>query len=171
MITFDRINSNIFCNHNLVFFPASTKSFMWGYSRTVWNTVQSVDTNMIKLHCIYLGLLLFIYSLTWQYCIRSDRSLSCKMLCMNLMAFIFFGYVAVGGQGRGKILQRFPEKDWENCPFTQGIELVSIYIYIYIFSVCILLICRSGWTWKWGRENRGGEKKVMERGRDSDCCH
>jgi len=31
----------------------------------------------------------------------------------------------VGGQGRGKILQRFPEKDWENCPFTQGIELAS----------------------------------------------
>jgi len=33
--------------------------------------------------------------------------------------------IAVGGQGRGKILQRFPEKDWDNCPFTQGIELVS----------------------------------------------
>jgi len=34
--------------------------------------------------------------------------------------------VAVGGQGKGKILQRFPEKDWDNCPFTQGIELVSL---------------------------------------------
>jgi len=32
---------------------------------------------------------------------------------------------AVGGQQCGKILQRFPQKDWDNCPFTQGIELVG----------------------------------------------
>ena len=50
-----------------------------------------------------------------------------KMMRMKL---IILGecchYVAVGGQGKGKILQRFPEKDWDNCPFTQGIELVSL---------------------------------------------
>ena len=34
--------------------------------------------------------------------------------------------LTANGQGKGKILQRFPEKDWENCPFTQGIELVSM---------------------------------------------
>jgi len=34
--------------------------------------------------------------------------------------------VGSGQKGTGKILQRFPEKDWENCPFTQGIELVGI---------------------------------------------
>ncbi|CAG2192244.1 MTMR5_13 [Mytilus edulis] len=28
-----------------------------------------------------------------------------------------------GGQSVGKIIQRFPEKEWDNCPFTQGIEL------------------------------------------------
>uniref|UniRef100_A0A7M4FTI6 SET binding factor 1 n=1 Tax=Crocodylus porosus TaxID=8502 RepID=A0A7M4FTI6_CROPO len=29
------------------------------------------------------------------------------------------------GDGQGQILQRFPEKDWEDNPFPQGIELVS----------------------------------------------
>ncbi|XP_052066679.1 myotubularin-related protein 13-like isoform X4 [Mytilus californianus] len=28
-----------------------------------------------------------------------------------------------GGQSVGKIIQRFPEKEWDDCPFTQGIEL------------------------------------------------
>ncbi|XP_062383465.1 myotubularin-related protein 5 isoform X4 [Sardina pilchardus] len=28
-----------------------------------------------------------------------------------------------GGEGQGRILQRFPEKDWEDNPFPQGIEL------------------------------------------------
>ncbi|NWU27324.1 MTMR5 protein, partial [Dyaphorophyia castanea] len=28
------------------------------------------------------------------------------------------------GDGQGQILQRFPEKDWEDNPFPQGIELV-----------------------------------------------
>lgn len=32
---------------------------------------------------------------------------------------------AVEGEGQGRILQRFPEKDWEDSPFPQGIELVS----------------------------------------------
>ncbi|NWW53313.1 MTMR5 protein, partial [Pedionomus torquatus] len=30
------------------------------------------------------------------------------------------------GDGQGQILQRFPEKDWEDNPFPQGIELVSV---------------------------------------------
>lgn len=30
------------------------------------------------------------------------------------------------GEGQGQILQRFPEKDWEDNPFPQGIELVSV---------------------------------------------
>lgn len=30
------------------------------------------------------------------------------------------------GDGQGQILQRFPEKDWEDNPFPQGIELVSL---------------------------------------------
>uniref|UniRef100_A0A3Q3NKB9 SET binding factor 1 n=1 Tax=Labrus bergylta TaxID=56723 RepID=A0A3Q3NKB9_9LABR len=29
----------------------------------------------------------------------------------------------VEGEGQGRILQRFPEKDWEDSPFPQGIEL------------------------------------------------
>ncbi|XP_034082853.1 myotubularin-related protein 5-like isoform X1 [Gymnodraco acuticeps] len=30
---------------------------------------------------------------------------------------------AVEGEGQGRILQRFPEKDWEDSPFPQGVEL------------------------------------------------
>uniref|UniRef100_A0A7N8XJ28 SET binding factor 1 n=1 Tax=Mastacembelus armatus TaxID=205130 RepID=A0A7N8XJ28_9TELE len=32
---------------------------------------------------------------------------------------------AVEGEGQGRILQRFPEKDWEDSPFPQGIELLQ----------------------------------------------
>lgn len=46
----------------------------------------------------------------------------------------------MGGQGRGKILQRFPQKDWDNCPFTQGIELVSL-------NIAVILSPRSGYSW------------------------
>ena len=35
-------------------------------------------------------------------------------------------YIFVGnGISCGKVIQRFPEQDWNNCVFTQGIELVS----------------------------------------------
>lgn len=34
------------------------------------------------------------------------------------------------GVSSGKILQRFPEVDWEDCPYTQGVEWVS---YLFIF--------------------------------------
>lgn len=29
-------------------------------------------------------------------------------------------------QSQGKILQRFPEKDWDDAPFIEGIELVRL---------------------------------------------
>uniref|UniRef100_A0A4W6EN05 SET binding factor 1 n=1 Tax=Lates calcarifer TaxID=8187 RepID=A0A4W6EN05_LATCA len=32
-------------------------------------------------------------------------------------------YLETEGEGQGRILQRFPEKDWEDSPFPQGIEL------------------------------------------------
>ncbi|XP_034019214.1 myotubularin-related protein 5 isoform X3 [Thalassophryne amazonica] len=40
--------------------------------------------------------------------------------------FVVVGYdldKRVEGEGQGRILQRFPEKDWEDNPFPQGIEL------------------------------------------------
>uniref|UniRef100_A0A8C4V468 SET binding factor 1 n=1 Tax=Falco tinnunculus TaxID=100819 RepID=A0A8C4V468_FALTI len=40
--------------------------------------------------------------------------------------FLYLGYVGWwtgSGDGQGQILQRFPEKDWEDNPFPQGIEL------------------------------------------------
>ena len=38
---------------------------------------------------------------------------------------MLFFVVSGSGQSNGKILQRFPEEDWDSCPFTPGIELVS----------------------------------------------
>lgn len=37
----------------------------------------------------------------------------------------FISVFTVEGEGQGRIIQRFPEKDWEDSPFPQGIELVS----------------------------------------------
>ena len=33
----------------------------------------------------------------------------------------------LGETGGGKVVQRFPEKDWPDVPFTPGIELVIQY--------------------------------------------
>lgn len=35
-------------------------------------------------------------------------------------------YFSGNGSSEGRIIQRFPEADWESCPFTQSIELVTI---------------------------------------------
>lgn len=44
----------------------------------------------------------------------------------------------VEGEGQGRILQRFPEKDWEDSPFPQGVELVSHVSVILLISLsCI----------------------------------
>ena len=41
-----------------------------------------------------------------------------------------FDVVKLVGSGKssGQVVQRFPEKDWDDCPFTLGIELVSTYV-------------------------------------------
>uniref|UniRef100_A0A8C8LUF3 SET binding factor 1 n=1 Tax=Oncorhynchus tshawytscha TaxID=74940 RepID=A0A8C8LUF3_ONCTS len=39
------------------------------------------------------------------------------------IVIISYGEVPWGSEGQGHILQRFPEKDWEDNPFPQGIEL------------------------------------------------
>ncbi|TKS91040.1 Myotubularin-related protein 5 SET-binding factor 1 [Collichthys lucidus] len=36
---------------------------------------------------------------------------------------LYTQHFSVEGEGQGRILQRFPEKDWEDSPFPQGIEL------------------------------------------------
>uniref|UniRef100_A0A8C1UP89 SET binding factor 1 n=1 Tax=Cyprinus carpio TaxID=7962 RepID=A0A8C1UP89_CYPCA len=44
------------------------------------------------------------------------------ILCFVLFLFSFQP-VSYSGEGQGRILQRFPEKDWEDNPFPQGLEL------------------------------------------------
>ena len=43
------------------------------------------------------------------------------------MSSLFMLILPGSGVSCGKIIQRFPEKDWKTCPFPQGIELVSIH--------------------------------------------
>lgn len=40
-----------------------------------------------------------------------------------LLKFVYL-FVAGSGNRTGKILQRFPEKDWSDTPFIEGIEWV-----------------------------------------------
>lgn len=45
----------------------------------------------------------------------------------------------VEGEGQGRILQRFPEKDWEDSPFPQGVELVS-HVSVWQFNLSKLAL-------------------------------
>uniref|UniRef100_A0AAY4EDI7 SET binding factor 1 n=1 Tax=Denticeps clupeoides TaxID=299321 RepID=A0AAY4EDI7_9TELE len=55
--------------------------------------------------------------LTWCCCERNILSSSSSTSSLSL-------FLSVGvSEGQGRILQRFPEKDWEDNPFPQGIEL------------------------------------------------
>ena len=48
------------------------------------------------------------------------------LYCFHLLQMLMYNVCFSGsGSGSGVIINRFPEKDWADCPFTQGIELVS----------------------------------------------
>lgn len=52
------------------------------------------------------------------------------------MSFYFFVQIVLyffigSGTSKGIIIQRFPEKDWEDTPFIDGIEWVNITVFIY----------------------------------------
>lgn len=47
-----------------------------------------------------------------------------------------FYFLAGPTEGLGKIIQRFPQKDWDDTPFPQGIELVSFFL-TYTVGRCI----------------------------------
>jgi len=52
--------------------------------------------------------------------------LSVQFAKLYMRPFIFcFSFCVGGSEGQGRIHQRFPEKDWEDNPFPQGLELVS----------------------------------------------
>ena len=52
-----------------------------------------------------------------------------KIFRIICILFIFRVVFTLGDSGgRGKVIQRFPEIDWEDCPFTQGIELVDEFL-------------------------------------------
>uniref|UniRef100_A0A3P8WHS9 SET binding factor 1 n=1 Tax=Cynoglossus semilaevis TaxID=244447 RepID=A0A3P8WHS9_CYNSE len=47
----------------------------------------------------------------------------CSCVVHPLQFFWFSPHSRLEGEGQGCILQRFPEKDWEDSPFPQGVEL------------------------------------------------
>lgn len=53
-----------------------------------------------------------------QSCVCTNTNHLTWAICLSVSA--------VEGEGQGRILQRFPEKDWEDSPFPQGVELVSL---------------------------------------------
>lgn len=58
--------------------------------------------------------------------LKSCRGLHAMMLCpfhwlRDVPVFLSAG----SGEGCGKIIQRFPKKDWEGTAFPQGVEMVS----------------------------------------------
>ncbi len=51
--------------------------------------------------------------------------MSCFQSLRVHLSFVSLCFCVGGSEGQGQILQRFPEKDWEDNPFPQGLELVS----------------------------------------------
>ena len=49
---------------------------------------------------------------------------SCQLTRRKLKTIDFLGN-DTRNQNPGKIIQRFPEKDWDDTPFIEGIELVT----------------------------------------------
>lgn len=44
---------------------------------------------------------------------------------LKMVQYFFLGFVLGNDTHKGKILQRFPEKDWTDTPFIEGMELVK----------------------------------------------
>lgn len=62
------------------------------------------------------------------------------MLIIFAYCCLSYDLLIGSGTSKGIIVQRFPEKDWKDTPFIDGIEWVIIIIIIVhiIFSVCII---------------------------------
>lgn len=78
------------------------------------------------------------------YMYRPSLSYPCHLQLQIINDFIMHFYFVGSGVSCGKTLQRFPENDWDDCPYTQGVELVSfIYlrdILLYFVNYCFFSI-------------------------------
>ena len=52
---------------------------------------------------------------------------------------IVVSFIPGSGVSCGKIIQRFPAKDWPDCPFTEAIELVRLFKLLGFKSVTVNL--------------------------------
>lgn len=67
------------------------------------------------------------YSMANVACNNNQRRPSCANHHLNTIfcAKMFDSQLNLGALGAGKVVQRFPDKDWPDAPFIEGIELVS----------------------------------------------
>jgi len=59
---------------------------------------------------------------------KFPRQISSTLTAYYLLSdpYVSFFFLSAGsGEGCGKIIQRFPKKDWEGTAFPQGVEMVS----------------------------------------------
>lgn len=64
-----------------------------------------------------------------------------KYMCTSVYICVCIVIIG-GGVSSGVILQRFPEKDWPDTPFIEGIEWVKLFLLEdrFIISLCYLHI-------------------------------
>lgn len=64
---------------------------------------------------------------------------------VDYFVIIGFDYEKQRGiMGSGKVMQRFPVKNWPDTPFIDGIELVCVSLPVFLFlrfSVCVCVWC------------------------------
>lgn len=70
-----------------------------------------------------------------------------------------------GGVSSGAILQRFPEKDWPDTPFIEGIEWVRLFLLEKESWICYIVLfthvpCRSFVNHKDGPCQRRGRSRA-----------
>lgn len=76
-----------------------------------------------------------------------------KYICTSVCICVCIVIIG-GGVSSGVILQRFPEKDWPDTPFIEGIEWVKLFLledrfvissrYLHIYYLIVLSAARMG---------------------------
>lgn len=89
------------------------------------------DMNRIILQHPFISRLVEWNVFVLLFKIKIFQSFFSPIFCSFLLIY------AGSGVSSGKILQRFPEVDWEDCPYTQGVEWVSYFLFFKKILFCI----------------------------------
>jgi hypothetical protein len=61
---------------------------------------------------------------------EQERKREQQNVSLDFKLIHFFSHRSGNGTRNGKIIQRFPEKDWSDTPFIEGIEWVSLFFFL-----------------------------------------